>query len=272
MGPGGESAGIWRQVARASAAWVKGVWAETLPESRTRKGAAAGIAIAVLGLVGYMGSTLRTSLSSPVDFAIGLVIGTLGLALVACAAWLAAWLLRALPRFVGWTGSAGVIGFILLFVNFGLPPSFVMAGAGIALVEGLAGGALAFVSGPGFKASGRIRRSAAFVLLAAVLGVNGALGYLLVRRGSDAHLVEVPGTGSPTVAPLEEPDPSLPGPYRVARLAYGSGRDRLRPEFGRNAGLATRPVDATPFVKGFEGWREKLRRRVLASSSSQRKM
>ncbi|MFQ5817034.1 MAG: hypothetical protein ACE5H2_03640 [Terriglobia bacterium] len=83
----------------------------------------------------------------------------------------------------------------------------------------------------------------------------------LVWPGTDSHLVKAqaaPDTAS--VVPLEAPDPSQPGPYPVARLFYGSGTDKQRPEYGEGVDLQTEPVDATPFVEDFKGWREKFTR------------
>jgi hypothetical protein len=53
------------------------------------------------------------------------------------------------------------------------------------------------------------------------------------------------------------PDPSREGEYEVLKLCYGSGKDRHREEFGKNANIITESVDGSPFVSNwdkFNGW------------------
>ncbi len=56
---------------------------------------------------------------------------------------------------------------------------------------------------------------------------------------------------------IDAGDPALSGPYEVLSLSYGSGTDKHRPEYGKEAGLITGTVDGSPFVgnwKKFHGW------------------
>ena len=57
--------------------------------------------------------------------------------------------------------------------------------------------------------------------------------------------------------PSSAPDPASPGRYTVLHLNYGSGNDRHRLEFAKEADLITASVNASSFVrgwKGFSGW------------------
>ncbi|MBV9774094.1 MAG: MFS transporter [Gemmatimonadetes bacterium] len=47
---------------------------------------------------------------------------------------------------------------------------------------------------------------------------------------------------------LDAPDPSLPGPFAVKHLYYGSGTDRRRPEYRDSVSIRTDPVDASKLV------------------------
>ena len=58
---------------------------------------------------------------------------------------------------------------------------------------------------------------------------------------------------------LTAPDPSKPGPYTVASLTYGSGRDKRRDEFGKNVTIKTSTVDASLMLKSWSGVSGKLR-------------
>jgi dienelactone hydrolase len=51
----------------------------------------------------------------------------------------------------------------------------------------------------------------------------------------------------------------LPGPLQVRTLNYGSGSDRRRAEYGRDADIQTPTVDGTAFVDGWEGLKGRLR-------------
>lgn len=48
-------------------------------------------------------------------------------------------------------------------------------------------------------------------------------------------------------------NPSLPGPYEVQTLTYGSGNERHRPEYAQNANLVTPAVDGSAFITGWDG-------------------
>ncbi|NLM45818.1 MAG: alpha/beta hydrolase, partial [Firmicutes bacterium] len=43
-------------------------------------------------------------------------------------------------------------------------------------------------------------------------------------------------------------NPANPGPYRYSYFTYGSGTDKKRPEFGREASLVSRTVDASAYI------------------------
>lgn len=240
-------------------------WQRMQPGPRARRGAAWGAAVAAALLAGGIGAWAHPGLGPVWDVPAGILIGLLvavlaGLVLVA-----ALKLLALLPRFLGWAGAGAVGFFVFLFVllsGIGFP-----AGLGLATVLALVavhaalGGALALLSDrQGARPAWR-RATLALVVLAA-LAADAWLVAWLADRGSAEHLVKVKRPAAAVrVAPLAAPDPSRPGPYRVLTLTYGSGSDRRRPEFGTAADLKTRPVDATPFLEGNEGWTVGMRER-----------
>ena len=63
----------------------------------------------------------------------------------------------------------------------------------------------------------------------------------------------------PGVAPLDAPDPALPGEYTVERLTYGAGANPRRPEFGTGRDLTSRTVDATRLLPEWKGLRGRVR-------------
>ncbi|MFQ5927876.1 MAG: hypothetical protein ACE5MH_10635, partial [Terriglobia bacterium] len=241
---------------------LKNFWDRATPGPRARNGASLGAAAALLLLMGFMGSRLRTGLTTPVDVLIGLVLGTLAIALLAGSVALGAKLLRALPRYLGRAGTGALVAFLFLLLDmFRLPPplGFSLA-VGIVVAEALLGGAIALVTATQFKQARRGKKTGVLACLVVALAANLAFIWWLVAPGSDSHLVQVEAPAATNITPLEAPDPAQPGSYPVATLFYGSGTDKHRPAYGPAVDLKTEPVDATPFVKGFKGWRKKLRR------------
>jgi len=59
--------------------------------------------------------------------------------------------------------------------------------------------------------------------------------------------------------PINAPDPSGPGQFSVSFLTYGSGKDKHRAIYGKEAKIKTPPVDASFLLKSWEGVSGKLR-------------
>lgn len=56
-------------------------------------------------------------------------------------------------------------------------------------------------------------------------------------------------------------NPAEPGPYEVAYLTYGSGKDKQRPEFAEGVTIVTDSVDGSRLLDNWEGFSGKLRTR-----------
>ena len=95
------------------------------------------------------------------------------------------------------------------------------------------------------------RRTTAVVLYGiAVLPVLLTVGWLVWPGAANAGLPPVTPAPVPALA-LE--NPGQPGPYTVQHLTYGSGTDRLRPEYAEGATLITETVDGAPIYAGVGG-------------------
>jgi hypothetical protein len=248
---GPQRPGHWRRFR----GWLSRTWQRVQPGPRVRKGAAWG-ATAVAGLaMAVVGIWFRPGLGPTLDVPAGILIMLIGSMLLGLAMVLAVKLIGLLPRFLNWAGfgALGVFVFFLVdMLDFPMGLGLTL-GFGIVAVEAALGGALALLFGPE-----RLRpwkRRALAGVIAAALAVNAwIVWWLVIDRGDAGHLVKVKASAPVRVEPLAAGDPSRPGPYRVLTLTYGSGKDRWRPELGDKADLKTRTVDATPFVKGNEGW------------------
>jgi len=78
--------------------------------------------------------------------------------------------------------------------------------------------------------------------------------------GSDRYLADSVAVAPSPMSAIDLPDPSIPGPYPVATMYYGSGTDARRAEFGVDTDVITHQVDITPFLpEDFSSFRMRLR-------------
>ncbi len=220
--------------------------------------AGVGVAVACLTLVGafLVGSAMNIGINPILDtiigtllflvlFAIFVLLTVIAVKLILLVAGLFSW--RAFLVLASLLSAVMVFSSLFLILLIPLFLVFILLGAS---AGGLARGGFAGASTP---------KKVVLVTLSAVAVVAFAiLVFRFASRGSDKHLVAfVPDPVE--VGALAADDPSQPGTFPVLTLAYGSGTDKRRPDFGEEVSLKTEPVDATPFVKGNEGWRMKLR-------------
>lgn len=251
--------GRWHRVR----AWTARTWLRLQPGPRWRRGAAWGAAGGAALAAGIIGVWFRVGLGPVWDIPAGVLVAWLFVGLGGLALILLVKLLSLFPRFLGWSGLAAVGAFVLVaLLGFGLPPPLGIAlGIGIACLEGALGGSLALLLGP--ERLRPAKRIALATLAVAALAVNVWILVWLGGHGSREHLVKVKAAAPANALQIPQitaADPGRPGPYRVLSLTYGSGTDRQRPEYGRNAALRTQPVDATPFLTGNEGWTVSVRK------------
>lgn len=276
--PPGKPPGRIRRAVRRTVAGATAAARWTLPGRRSRLGAGLGAAAGFLFLMGSEGGRFQSGRGIVLDVLLGLILAAAVIGLGVLAARLAVPLVGVLPRYLGWLGLGTVLGATVLFAAFGTSPAELLYfGALPILLPALAGAALAFATGAGFGRAGGGRRAAGLLCLAAGVGGAIALAAYFAAPGSADHLValeagevgeageagEAAATGAAEAGPgslARLPDPGLPGPYAVARLTYGVGPDRRRPELGEEADIASRRVDARPFVKGFSGWQASVRK------------
>jgi dienelactone hydrolase len=235
-------------------AWMARTWLRLQPGPRARKGAAWGAVAGAAVTAAFIGIWLRPGFGPVWDVPAGMLgvllfVGLAGLGLI-----LLLKLLDLIPRFLGWAGFAAMGVFLLsAFLGFGFPPALGSAvGVGVACLEGALGGCLALLLG--HEKLRPAKRVALGAVVLATVAANVWIVVWLAGRGGTDHLVKVKAAPPVSVPAILAADPGQPGPYRVLTLTYGSGTDRWRPELGRRAALKTKPVDATPFVTGNEGW------------------
>lgn len=233
----------------------------TKPGQRARKGASLGAVGGALVFAGFVGSRIKSGLSTPVDVLIGAALGFALVYLLGAALLLAVRLIRGLPTYLGFTGTGALLVFLFLLTGMRLPPQlFFVIGLGLVAALAVLGGTIGIATGPEFAGARTRKKIGTLVALVLAVAANVALGIWLMGAGTDADLVEFNPAIPSDFPTLDAPDPSQPGAYSVGTLFYGSGTDKHRIEFGEGVDLKTETVDAKPFVKDFKGWRKKARR------------
>ncbi len=244
--------GIFKRIGRA----LKQAWGTVAPGPRAWRGAAWGaltglfviLLTAAYGLFGQMGPGWFWS-GLPGFVAAFLLVGGL-LTLV----WV---LLKRLPTIYVWVlASALPVLALLALIAMSAALGILLMGSAVLAVGSLLGAGVAALRRGGWARLGRARRMIAVGGLA--LGLVGLIagGAWLLDAGSP--LPDLPNAAALSdahVEPLELPDPSQPGAYPVRTLLYGSGEDRLRPEYGADVDLITQPVDGSKLVEGWSGLR-----------------
>jgi dienelactone hydrolase len=200
---------------------------------------------------------LRSGWGPVIDLLIGASIGALFFALASGAVALVLAVAGHVPRLF----AGALIGAFLAVTLFmgGPRPASLLLSAALVLAAALLGGSIAVATAYDFKIARTLKRVLVSLALLIAVGAYAMFFVWMGSAGTEEGLVKVE---EPTHAPVPQliaEDPSLPGPFKVNRLTYGSGEDR-REEFGAQAQLKTRCVDGKPFLTKLDGWFAPLRK------------
>ena len=97
-----------------------------------------------------------------------------------------------------------------------------------------------------------------------MIGISGIIlfTYWLIHPGKTMEMPEIAALKGDYQPPaIQAEDPGQKGNYTVLQLSYGSGKDKHRPEYGKDVSILTDSVDGSYFVDGWEGITGKLRTR-----------
>jgi dienelactone hydrolase len=240
------------------------------PGPRAWRGAAIGAAITGILIFIFLAATAHTGLGVPVEIVLGLLIGLVGVVVLALLVAGLTAILRTVPKLV----IGAVLGAILAIL---IIPSFIGGGAAllgilfipIILLETLFGGALGAVVGGELAGARWQKKLATVACLLIALSLNVYLVVWLANEGSTAHLVRVDNPDQPSSVPVSAPDPSLPGPFEVMTLFYGSGTDKRRPEYSKSVSIKTEAVDASLLLPDLKGFKASMRKRFWGFDQKQ---
>lgn len=90
--------------------------------------------------------------------------------------------------------------------------------------------------------------------------LNIAAFYFLLNKGDDKTIPVTQSYINQTIDKKFFDDPSLPGPYNVKYIFYGSGNDKTRTVYADSVAIKTEAVDASPFFNQIDGIKNALRK------------
>ena len=237
--------------------WFKHAWGTIQPGPRAWRGAGLGILVMAVFFTLIASNSVFLAQPRIVSFlmgsaqfiAIAAIVGALAVLLVA--------LLRRIPAFYGW---ALVFALVLLYVSFfkgamASTTGMLILMLGVIVVASLLGAAGWVLARGWRKASGVQRVITVLGLVLGLAGLAAGANWLLDAGQTVEPPVNAAAMAAAQVTPLDMPDPSQPGSYKVRTLFYGTGQDRQRPEYGPGVDLVTGSVDGSPFTSGWSSTR-----------------
>ncbi|MFC2157759.1 hypothetical protein ACFLT9_07985 [Acidobacteriota bacterium] len=240
--------------------WCSKTWKRSEPSPPIRKSASWAILIVIFLFALLSGPFIKPGLPSLLDPLFGVLFYLFVGALMWLIVFLGIKFLSLFPRFVNLTGLISLIVLIFVLKEMSLPlPTAIMIGLIFGLAAAFFGGGIAALTNREFRFARPLKKIFIFCTLIIPLVIYGYAAMWLLSKGNTDHLVEF-HPNSEKIQSLTAPNPSRPGAFEVKTMTYGSGTDKRRPEFGKDAHLITESVDATPFVKGNKGLKMKIRK------------
>ncbi len=238
--------------------WIKHAWRTIKPGPLAWKGAALGLLVVAVFFT--LITSFRVFLAQP--RIISILLGSaeyIAIAAIAGASVvLLVALLRRIPTFYRW---ALVFTLLLLYVSFLItiyasPTGKLVLILGVIVVASLLGAAVWVLARGGWRKATRVQR--AITVLGLGLGLGGLTAGAIWLFGPGQAVEPPPNAAAiadAKITPLNMPDPSQPGQYKVKTLFYGTGKDRQRPEYGSDVNLVTGSVNGSPFTSGWSSAR-----------------
>ncbi len=223
------------------------------------KGTLTGLLLIVLLLYGLMGLLFDSGTPVILNILAGLLIGFVILCLMALIFWLLKKLFALLPGVIVIGFLAAMGSLIILKILFPLPDYIYYIGCLTLLVfTAVSFGIISQSIGSGFNSFKGTQRIIIAIFFIVWFGIIGWTTYWLSSKG-DFELNYWPATPIASVTPLAIENPATVGKYKVQTTTYGSGKNQRRNEFGKNAKLITKTVDASLLLPEWKGFKKKMR-------------
>ncbi len=156
--------------------------------------------------------------------------------------------------FVGAMGGAIGVLMVLKNVRFGIPNEFFYYGGLLALVA-----IVLLFGGLSVILSGKLGKFDDIPKLAISIGLVLGISYLsyasywLISEGEDPYPVTFEQKPLDAAYQVSLTDPSLRGAYEVRKFTYGSGGNKMRPEFGEKVDYKSKTVNGKYILPTWKG-------------------
>ncbi|MBW2366604.1 MAG: hypothetical protein JRH15_01825 [Deltaproteobacteria bacterium] len=242
------SPGFFRRIGNSS----RKVWTAAAPGPHAWKGATFGVLVAA-SLMWVLTSYYFSygSIFDPVTTLVMFIIGVLLVGILSGTIMLIGRMLKVFPLFYKWAAMGAVFLTLFSFTANSLI-GILSVYISMVIVASLIGAGISAVFREKFKHLSLTKRVICFTGL--LLGITGLFygSYFLMLDGFDAK-APVNSAAGIHIKKISLPDPSLPGDYKVLSMTYGSGTDKKRTEYGKNADIVTKTVDGSVFIKSWKG-------------------
>ena len=207
--------------------------------------ASAGVAVVWTALAAVCALGIPTGLGYGFDATLLIAAGLIGLwAIGAALACVFSWLMLPIPRLFAGIFITSTAGMTFALADTGMGWAGPVVAAVITGIGAAGGGVVMALAG----ARRNPARSAISVIAAAAAAFLLTAGTPLVPEGEAGVLTADDQVVETDEAAADDAASGLaagPGPYAYAHFTYGSGTDRHRAEYGEEADVITRTVDAT---------------------------
>jgi predicted dienelactone hydrolase len=222
------------------------------------QGAAVGLAASTIVLFGLAGGFTGTGLPAVVDATLGVAVGLACFTIAALVVRHGSRIVGRLPaRILVFLGAAAISFVAIDQLGFGWRASlFYPAAACFAIAQAVLAGVFW-----AFRKGEPVGRTILALSAGAILFDLAFLAFL-AWEGREPFPVRLEGLEIENGAPapvIDLPSPAERGSHRVSALSYGSGNDRRRPEFGREASWTSSTIDASKLLPQWKGFRARMR-------------
>jgi dienelactone hydrolase len=223
------------------------------------KAAVTGVILIILFLATLTGVFFNSGLPVFINAFIGLLAGVITLLIAGAFLFLIRKLFIKIPTAVVIVFLAATITLAGLQTFFRLPnPVFYGGGILFILLTALLCNYLRLLITSGVSSLSKHQKIiSSIVIITWCLAFGGSMYWLMKKGNYDLKVEELTDHVLPN--PLDLENPAAKGNYSVKHIFYGSGKNKRRPEYGKEANLITPTVDASLLLPEWKDFKKKMR-------------
>lgn len=253
---------IWNGI-KQFISWLIKIWGKIHLQSKFKKGAAWGAILTTTLLAVAIGIFFRPGIWRLIDVPVGILMVLFSTFMIALSIGAVFGIIYGIITIISWKGFMAMGALIVLLILLNTPFSIsLMFGIIIVFIEALLGGLIVYCFTSEFKFGTWLKKGVVLLGIMIILTANILFVKWILNPGNDSAYILLKNSNRiKSKAPVQKViDPSRTGPFHVIKMTYGSGENKIRPEFGRETDLKSKTVDVRPFLKANSRWKQKLRK------------